>query len=233
MALIDDLQVQVKDTFKYQWSEREGYVVPEPESLKLGNDAIHLKEATVLYADLDGSTSLVETKSWPFAAEIYKSFLFCATKLIKDEGGSITSYDGDRVMGIFLGGSQSSTAVRCALKITYAVREIINPAIKVQYPSADYKVRHVIGIDHSAIRAARTGVRGDNDIVWVGRAANYAAKLTALNSEYPVWITKQVYDRLEQASKFGGADKQNMWREWKWTQMNNILVYSSTWQWRP
>lgn len=68
-------------------------------------------------------------------------------------------------MGIFLGGLQSSTAARCALKITYAVREIINPAIKVQYPNADYKVRHVIGIDHSAIRAARTGVRGDNDII--------------------------------------------------------------------
>jgi len=32
---------------------------------------------------------------------------------------------------------------------------------------------------------ARVGVREDNDIVWIGRAANYAAKLCAL-SEKPI-----------------------------------------------
>jgi class 3 adenylate cyclase len=55
----------------------------------------------------------------------------------------------------------------------------------------------VVGSDVSSLRAARIGVRGGNDIVWVGHAANYAAKLTELNLEESTWITKDVYDMLK------------------------------------
>lgn len=111
---------------------------------------------------------MVNEKKWRFSAEIYKAFLICAAKLIRGEGGQITSYDGDRVMGVFIGDRQSTDAVTCALKINYTVGQIINPALKAQYPTSSFEVRQVVGIDTSAIRAARTGVRGDNDIVWVG-----------------------------------------------------------------
>src|SRR3954451_5134727 len=98
MALPDDLEEEVANIFREQWSIRDGREVPAPASLKLGNDAVELKPATVLYTDLDGSTSMVDSKSWQIAAEGYKSYLHCAAKLIKAEGGVITSYDGDRVM---------------------------------------------------------------------------------------------------------------------------------------
>jgi class 3 adenylate cyclase len=87
-------------------------VVPAPEDLKLGNDAVEFERATVLYADLHGSTAMVNRESWTFAAEIYKTFLLCAAKLVRAEGGTITSYDGDRIMGIFIGDSQSTSAAR-------------------------------------------------------------------------------------------------------------------------
>jgi class 3 adenylate cyclase len=43
-----------------------------------------------------------------------------------------------------------------------------------------YQLKHVIGIDSSSLFACRIGIRNDNDAVWVGRAANYAAKLSAI-----------------------------------------------------
>lgn len=87
MALKDDLEAQVSAIFKAQWIERDGQVVPGDTSVKLGNDAIKLK-ATVLYADLADSTILVDNYKKPFAAEIYKTFLHCAAKIITSEGGS-------------------------------------------------------------------------------------------------------------------------------------------------
>lgn len=48
MALKDDLEAQVSDIFKAQWTARNGQVVPGDTNLKLGNDAVKLK-ATVLY----------------------------------------------------------------------------------------------------------------------------------------------------------------------------------------
>lgn len=233
MALSDDLSATVRNIFADQWTTRKGAKVPEPTDLALGkNDAIEFDRATVLYADLSGSTRLVDAKTWMFAAEIYKAFLHCAGQIIKSEGGTITSYDGDRIMAVFVGKSQTTPAARCGLKINYAVSEIVNPALRKQYSTSDYMVRQVVGIDTSGIRAARTGVRGDNDIVWVGRAANYAAKLTELDLPERTWLTEEAYNHVLDEAKFAGNPRRNMWKNYSWTAQGNRTIYGSTWQWK-
>jgi class 3 adenylate cyclase len=231
MALADDLTTEVKRIFRDSWSERDGHVVPDAEDVNLQNDSINFKRATVLYADLSGSTTMVQSKKWQFSAEIYRTYLYCAAKLIRDMDGSITAYDGDRVMGIFIGGNQSTNAVKCALKINYAVQKIITPALDAQYPNSGFVLKQVVGVDTSPVHVARTGVRGDNDLVWVGRAANYAAKLTELNEGPPSWITKAVFDVISEEAKFGGSNKELMWKHWKWTEVDGSDIYSSTWWW--
>ena len=229
MGLKDDLYVEVKSTFAQAWDVQKTERVPAPEDLRLNaNHAKDLEKATVLYADLDGSTSMVDHYKWEFSAEIYKTFLRCASQIIRNEGGAITAYDGDRVMAIFTGGTKNTDAVRCALKINYAVSQIIQPAIDAQY-TTDFKLSHVVGIDASQLRTSRIGVRGDNDLVWIGRAANYAAKLTN-ESGKPTWITKAVYDSMNDDVKFHNG--QDMWQKAYWTSMNNMEVYSSTYWWR-
>ena len=98
-------------------------------------------------------------------------------------------------MAVFIGNSKNSTAARVALKINYARLHIVNPAIKAQYPNSIYIMRHVVGIASSNLFVARTGVRGANDLVWVGNAANYAAKLCSLPSDYATRITREVYEK--------------------------------------
>ncbi|WP_430398997.1 adenylate/guanylate cyclase domain-containing protein [Ferrovibrio sp.] len=230
-ASTQDLQVAVRKVFQEIWNTRDGLVVPDPEDLVLSNSAVQFGRATVLYADLSGSTKLVDSKSWTFAAEIYKAYLHCAATIIRHEGGEITSYDGDRVMGVFIGDTQTTPAARAALKINWAVKNIVNPELKKQYDTS-YEVKQVVGIDCSEIRAARTGVRGANDIVWVGRAANYAAKLTNINLSERSWITKDAYDRLHESVKYGGNEKMHMWKSYKWSQMNDHPIYGSTWTWK-
>jgi|GraSoiStandDraft_1057264.scaffolds.fasta_scaffold1156383_2 class 3 adenylate cyclase len=46
---------------------------------------------------------MVNSHEWTVAAEVYKTFLSCATRIARSEGATITSYDGDRIMGIFAG----------------------------------------------------------------------------------------------------------------------------------
>ena len=228
MSLGDDLNSEVKKILKERWTTRQGRVVPDPEDLGLGNDAV-LLDGTVLYADLNGSTNLVETKKPEFAAEVYKCFLTCAARIIRDEGGEITAYDGDRIMAVYLGDSKNSDAARTALKINYSVKKIINPAIKDQYPRTSYAVAHVVGIDTSNLFVARIGVRGDNDLVWVGRAANYAAKLSD-GAGAPSQITADVYNKLNEASKYG-KDGRNMWVQGTAPALGHKTIYTSTWRW--
>jgi len=225
MSLHQELSDQVQKIFGEQWSERDGTVVPESESLKLSNDAINL-EATVLYADLAESTDLVDGYKKQFAAEIYKTYLYCAAKIIRSQGGIITAYDGDRIMAVFIGGYKNTSATKAALKINYARLDIINPALKKQYPRDDYEINHVIGVDTSSLMAARTGIRGSNDIVWVGKAANHAAKLTSLPHNYATRITSEVYNKLHDEARLD-ANENNMWERAAWNDQNRIIYRSN------
>jgi len=227
MALKEDLEKEVAAIFRATWTERDGTTVPSEDSLRLSNDAVKL-DATVLYADLADSTKLVDNNSSQFAAEIYKTFLLCAAKIIKAENGSITAYDGDRIMAVFIEGAKNTAAVRAGMKIKWAVEEIVNPAQKAVYTSKEYSVRHVVGIDTSKLFVARTGVRGANDLVWVGRAANYAAKLSALPASF-TYLTKEVYDSMLDEVKFSNG--QNMWSAVTWNTFDNRTIYRSSWRW--
>ena len=228
MALGDDLNSEVNKIFQESWSTRVGRVVPEPEGLGLGNDAVKI-DGTVLYADLDESTALVNTKSAEFAAEIYKAYLVCAARIIRNEGGAITGYDGDRIMAVFIGEGRNSVAARAGLKINHAVLKIINPAIKSVYRNSPYQVKHQVGIDSSELLVARTGIRGANDLVWVGRAANYAAKLSA-RSGPATQITADVYNHLNRNSKLG-PNGENMWQAGSAREIGNSSIYTSDWRW--
>ena len=210
MGLKDDLSAEVKKTFSDAWEEQSTIAVPAAEDLRLNaNHAKNLELATVLYADLDGSTPMVDRYNWHFSAEVYKTYLRCAGAVIRSEKGVITAYDGDRIMAVFTGDYKNTQAVRAALKINYAVHKIIRPAITAQYADSTFVLNHVIGIDSTQLRAARIGVKGDSDLVWIGRAANYAAKLTTL-SEKPIWITKAVYDSINAEVKVSQGT--NIWQ---------------------
>jgi class 3 adenylate cyclase len=228
MGLKDDLQEEVEEIFSTQWQTRKGRLVPNPEDIQLGNHASELA-ATVLYADLADSTVMVDQQTFNVAAEVYKSYLVCAARIIKANGGSITAYDGDRIMALFIGDHKNTSAAKSGLQITWAVSNIVNPGLLSQYGNAAYQIRHVVGVDSSVLRAARIGVRNDNDLVWVGSAANHAAKLSSISdSQSAVYISKPVYDVMHESVKLGGNPKRNMWTN---QTFDGRDVYRSSWQW--
>lgn len=228
MSLKAELESKVKDIYGSQWTRRDGKVVPDDDDLKLNNDGIDLN-LTILYADLSASTALVDNyKDW-YAAKNYKTFLHCATKIIRSEDGYIRSYDGDRVMGVFIGEMKNTRAVRCGLKINWAVKNVIAPAKKAAYPKSTYVMKHVVGIDTSSVLAIRPGIRGSNDIAWIGQSANHAAKLSSMDASYPTWITDKVYDAIADEAKYSNG--KGMWEEMTWTAMNNRRIYRSTYWW--
>lgn len=225
-----EILTEVKAILNTEWKTREGKKVPEAEEVQLGNDAVTM-EGTVLYADLTDSTGLVNNhKDW-FAAEVYKSYLLAACHIIRNNGGVITAFDGDRVMAVYNGDSKNSSAGKTALQISFIVREI-NSAIKTEYPNSSYQIRQAIGIDTSKLFVARTGIRNSNDLVWVGRAANYAAKLCGLvDGAYSIFITELVFNKLRDDIKNGGTPQKSMWEKSFWAE-HGITIYKSNWWWK-
>jgi class 3 adenylate cyclase len=224
-----DLEGYVAKVFAEQWTTRVGQNVPATDDVRLANDAVQV-DATVLYADLEDSTQLVQGYKDFFAAETYKAYLYSASRIITHLGGSVTAFDGDRVMGVFLGDTKNTDAVKCGMKINYVVQEIIRPAMKAQYPNDNYVLKQKVGIDSSPLFVARTGIRGANDLVWVGRAANYAAKMATLSSNYATYISADVYSKLDDEAKYGGPSQANMWSDLGASDLG-FRVYGSTYWW--
>jgi class 3 adenylate cyclase len=233
MSFATDIEAEVKRIFREQWATSKATAVPESGDIALEkNEAKTIDDGTLLYADLSGSTNMVQNYSPSFAAEVYRAYLYSAAQIIRKEGGVVTAYDGDRVMAIYLGETPNTDAATTALKINHAVKKIINPAIEAQYGTRIvYTVKQVVGVDRSSLWVARTGVRGGNDLVWVGRAANYAAKLTDIANDDASFITGEVFDRLADSAKYKTGTTTPMWRERKWSQMSDMRIYSSNWTW--
>lgn len=222
---------EVKDIFSTKWQTRKTTEVPDTEDVTLGNDAVML-DATVLYADMADSTALVKGfKDW-FAASVYKSYLVAACDVIRNNGGVITAFDGDRVMAVYVGDGKNSSAAKTALQLNWVVKEI-NSVLKVAYPNTSFSLRHSVGIDTSNLLVAKTGIRNSNDLVWVGQAANYAAKLSGISDAiYSAFITEQVFNRLSSESKSGGNPKRLMWERSHSLEIN-ATIYKSEWYWEP
>ena len=230
MLTLNEIRHKVAEIFRTNWGRRKGMCVPESDSLQLGNDAVII-EGAVLYADLKESTNLVNEYKDYFAAEVYKAFLITACSVIKKNDGAITSFDGDRVMAVFIGDRKCSNATKCGLQLFSAVK-VINEELARQYPSCAYRIDYAAGIDVSNLFVARTGVRGANDLAWIGNAANIAAKLSEIRGQVgKTFITERVFTRMSDISKFSSPDRQRC----MWSPLDmNILgqrVYQSNWWW--
>lgn len=231
MALKDELESYVNAVFTDDWTRRAGQKVPTTEDIALKNEAVEL-DATVLYADLAGSTKLVEEKYDWVAANVYKSYLYCASKIIRQNGGHITAYDGDRVMAVFIGDTKNSSAAKTGLQINWVTQNIVMERYKKKHPKTEFQLKQRVGIDTSKLFIARTGIRGNNDLVWVGNAANHAAKMAALSTTYPTYITGAVYNMLLDWAKLGGGEpKKNMWTDLGTGDLGYRL-YGSTYWWK-
>jgi class 3 adenylate cyclase len=234
MGLTEELEAGVDGILDQTWSIREGSVVPESDDVALAGGGVEI-DATILYADLAESTQLVMDFDRRVASKVMKSFLYCASRVIRSKGGEIRSFDGDRVMGIFVGDSKNSAAAEAALKIQYATSRIVRPRAEAKFSSLTTKgfvIRHASGIDTSPTLAVRAGMRGSNDLIWIGRAAAVAAKLSSIrDARHRSFMTADVYRRLNHDAKFGPKGEE-MW-EVSPTTTYGLTIYRSAWHWRP
>ena len=235
MAFTDEIASDVDGVLAQTWSTRDGLVVPEADDVALAGGAVKL-QATMLYADLVDSTSLA-IYDRRVAARVFKSFLASTARVIRRRGGYIRSFDGDRIMGVFVGDFKNTSAAKAALNINHVFLKIIKPKLEAKYEvfrNGTYKLGHCTGIDTSEVMVVRSGIAKNNDLVWVGSAPNVAAKLSGIRDDpNNSWITESVYNSMNEEVKTS-TDGRPMWEK----RINVPAIpggvgYRSNWYWVP
>ena len=169
----------------------------------------------------------MDSQEATFAGQIYKPYLVTATRVVGSEQGTITAYAGDRIMAVFTGRKIAERAVRTALKICYVVQKLLNPAIRDLKPDTRYLLNQSVGVDCGELLVIRTGSHSANDLVWIGPAANHAAKLSTRPAPR-THITKEIYQLLPPELRVGPSGQQMWAPEWA-PGMGNRRIYSSSW----
>ena len=207
------LKSRIDALFDTTFTVRDGRVVPSSEDVTLKDGAVKV-DAVFLYTDLAGSALLSKACPWMTTAKIIRAFLDVSTRLIIKHGGHIRSFDGDRVMGVFMGNSKNSSATICGREIHWAVRKIIQPAATKKFQSISknkIEIRNCTGIDVGEVRAVRSGIRDNNDLIWIGKAASFSASLSEVRVVgYSTYISNRSYNKLSDTAKYNDT-RGNLW----------------------
>ncbi len=231
MALKEDLKNKIDSFFEEKYEVEETTIVPDTDYSKLtfGNKGLTCDFA-FLFIDIRKSSQLHTTYGVATAARIYQSFHEICVRIINLFNGQIRSFDGDRVMGVFAGGSKCSNATKSAMKIRWAVNEYLCKHLKTP-------IKIGCGIEYGKTLVTKVGKgRNDNnfDLVWVGQACNYAAHLSGYGSN-KIIISKKTYNKIADYVKWKdeSTKETNMWTSKKLIIKGGkeIDIYESTYHW--
>jgi adenylate cyclase len=233
MAIDATIKAALDSIVSEPWKVTEPRDVPESETVALLNGAASI-DATYLYADLANSSGLAQKVSPQSAARVVRMYLNMAVRVLRHYEGHVRSFDGDRVMAVFVGDSKNSHAFRAALAINFYVTHTI-PNLLVELPevaAAGWKMQHGIGIDTGPALLVRGGVRSNNDLVSIGAAPNVAAKLADIRDLDPIHITNRAIGRVRQDFRehSDGRIRYRLCGE-KEIGGERLVVHSSNWYW--
>lgn len=139
----------------------------------------------VLFVDIRNSVQLTKDKQIKTMGKIYSVFTHCVLLAADYEGGFVRNIIGDRVMVVLSPENCFTKAVNCAITINHIAKEI-----NKKFTDVDFKCG--IGVDYGELSVMKVGIlkKGvENDdnkgLVWVGRPANLASRLTdCANKEF-------------------------------------------------
>lgn len=231
----DDLTLAVDVIALSEFNSRVGTVVPTTDTVALSNGGVYL-DAVYLYADMSDSTGMARSFIEEDAAKIVRAYLSSVTRVLRYRKGEIRSYDGDRVMALFVGDDAASKAVKAALEIKWVVDNIVHEELDLlldSYRDSNWRLSHRTGIDMGTAFIVRAGVRNSNDLVSIGDAPNIAAKLSEMKYGRTM-ITQRVWDAMSYETCFSAShEDKSMWTEpeWKTVGTRTERVRHSDWGW--
>ncbi len=227
MSLKDDLDEMVSNYLGGDYETYEPRGVPEPQDIAQGNRAAKL-EATTLFIDVRQSSDITNAFRRQTAAKMMKSYFDGSVRIIKKNGGEVRSFNGDGMLAIFVGDSRSNNAVKGAMQVKWFVNHVLQPKFRRYFEnnqSADGQALESsigCGLDEGQIFAVKVGIRGTNDVAWVGRCTNTSAKLAGeTSSPREIAITRAVYKRLYDSRKYSVSKEQGNFM-WSKEQMRNV-----------
>lgn len=144
----------------------------DPTHVKLGGK---LQPLTVMFADLEGFTSVSETTPPEELLLILNAHHELVVRLIQEYGGTIDKFIGDAVMALYNTPLEQPDHVEQAVRTALAIQEAL-PAFHDQFPP-EFRMKINIGLHTGQAIVGNVGAPNLMDFTAVGDTVNVAARL--------------------------------------------------------
>ena len=149
------------------------------EGLALGGER---KEATVLFSDIRGFTSMSEQMEPEEVINLLNTYFDKQTEIVQQFHGDIDKFVGDEVMAVFKGNQMANQAVDCAIKIQAEVNKLNQKMGK--------NIEIGIGINTGSMVMGAMGSKDRMDFTVIGDNVNLAARLCSVAKAGEVIISE-------------------------------------------
>lgn len=144
-------------------------------------------EATVLFCDLRGFTTLSERLDAEQVIALLNRYLDAVSSAVLDRGGTVVSYQGDGMMAVFGAPLPQPDHAARALAAGRAIVDEQLPAFNawlLEQRLADAPLEACVGINSGTVMAGVLGSRRRIEYAAVGDATNVAARLQTLGRDH-------------------------------------------------
>ena len=143
-----------------------------------GELAPEQSEATVLFSDIAGFTSLTETLGAEGIVPLLNAYFEAMVEILERHRGVVTQFQGDAILATFnvpvADPEHAANALRAAIEMQASVRS---------REFAGQRIASRIGVNTGPVVAGAVGAKGRLSYTVHGDAVNLAARLEALNKE--------------------------------------------------
>ncbi|MBZ6078816.1 adenylate/guanylate cyclase domain-containing protein [Microvirga puerhi] len=222
-----DFRIEVTNTQSVPHASDSGITFP---NLDEKIQKCKIIETAVLYIDIRRSTELNLEHKPQTVAKLYSAFVRAMTQCATYYNGHVRGIIGDRVMVIFNPSTSFTDAVETAILMNSVAQYVINRHFTKNEVSCG------IGLDYGRMLATKTGIRRHGaekhnyrSLVWLGRPANVASKLTDLANKTsyktePV-VQEGLYYPLTDQWSWIQQDVPDFFKRVEPTYLNNHLVH--------
>lgn len=160
-----------------------GKYVPETVAAALMKDRGQLEpqasQATILFVDLEGFTTLSEVLKPGEIVDLLNSYFSSVVAVLERHGGVVTQFQGDAILAIFNVPVPNPDHAGRALRAAVEIQRVVG--------AETYAGRHLacrIGLNTGEVVAGSVGASGRLNYTVHGDAVNLAARLEQLNKEF-------------------------------------------------
>lgn len=190
---LKDRQEQLRQTFsRFVAAPIVERLLEDPDQVRLGGK---LQYITVLYADLEGFTSLSEQTEPEALLQLLNSYHELLVRIVLQYGGTIDKFIGDCVMALFNTpveqGDHIARAVKSALHIqdeTYWFHQKLPP---------EHRMTINFGIHSGNAVVGNVGTVELMDFTAVGDTVNVAARLQSMADGGQILVSETVYRSVD------------------------------------